>query len=72
MISKTKSRPIEVTTQMLIDAGVNAFALQLLSESLAGKKDIQTFAAIRFQYRGVIYTFEPARREYAPLDPVEG
>jgi hypothetical protein len=50
----------EPTMQMLIDAGINGFALELLSESLAGKKDIRTFKPLRFQFRGVIYTFEPA------------
>lgn len=59
-------RPPKVTTQMLLDARINAFALQLLSKSLAGKKDIRTFKPLRFEYRGVIYTFEPAAESEAP------
>jgi hypothetical protein len=53
----------DVTMQMLLDAGLNAFAFELLSESLAGKKDIKTFKLLRFQFRGVIYTFEPVVKE---------
>lgn len=57
------------TMQMLIDAGLNGFAFELVSESLAGKKDIKTFNRLRFEFRGVIYTLEPAvQREEAAHD----
>jgi len=49
----------EVTTQMLIDAGLNAFGLQLFAESIAGKKDVKTFSPLSFRYRGVKMTIEP-------------
>lgn len=48
-----------ITSQMLINAGLNAFAFELVSESLAGKKDIKTFKRLKFKYKGVIYTLEP-------------
>jgi hypothetical protein len=60
------SKTLKPTMQMLLDAGINGFALALLSESLAGKKDIRTFNPIRFEFRGVIYTFEPAIEEEVP------
>lgn len=50
----------EVQMQHLINAGVNGFAFELVSESLAGKTDIHTFHPLRFQFRGVRYTLEPA------------
>lgn len=59
-MSDTIEEAPQVTTQMLIDAGINAFALMLLSESLAGKKDVRTFKRLRFEFRGVIYTLEPS------------
>lgn len=61
MAEKTNERlPVLLPTmQQLLDAGINGFALELLSESLAGKKDIKTFKPIRFLFRGVIYTLEP-------------
>ncbi len=56
------------TMQNLIDAGLNGFAFELVSESLAGKKDIKTFSVVRFEFRGVIYTLEPAKEPMASLD----
>jgi hypothetical protein len=53
--------PPTVSLQMALDSKLNGFALQLLSESLAGKKDIHTFRPLRFEFRGVIYTLEPAK-----------
>lgn len=53
------SKPPMVTTQMLIDSGINAFGLQLLIESLVDKKDVKTFKPLRFEYRGIIITLEP-------------
>lgn len=49
----------EISMQMLIDAGLNGFAFELVSESLAGKKDIKTFNRLHFSFRGVTYTLEP-------------
>ncbi len=49
----------EVTMQHLIDAGLNAFALQLFVESIANKKDAATFTAIAFRFRGIRFTMEP-------------
>lgn len=54
------SAPPTVTMQQLLDAKLNGFALELLSESLAGKKDIKTFKPLSCQFRGVLYTFQPA------------
>jgi hypothetical protein len=59
--TKESEPVISPSSQMILDAGINVFALQLLSESLAGKKDIKTFRPISFEYRGVIYTLEPAQ-----------
>lgn len=49
----------EVSMQMLIDAGLNGFAFELVSESLTGKTDIKTFKPLHFSFRGVTYTLEP-------------
>lgn len=54
-----ESKPIEVTTQMLIDVGLNAFGLELFAESIAGKKDVKTFDPISFRYKGVRVTISP-------------
>lgn len=51
--------PPEVSTQMLIDAGLNAFGLELFVESIAGKKDFKNFNPISCRYKGVKLTFEP-------------
>jgi len=60
---------LKPTMQMLLDAGINGFALELLSESLAGKKDIKTFKRLRFEFRGVIYTLEPVVPEEPEVSP---
>lgn len=49
----------EVTMQQLIDAGLNAFGLQVFIESIANKKDAATFSPIAFRYRGIKITLEP-------------
>lgn len=49
----------EVTTQMLIDAGLNAFGLQLFIESIAVMKDAATFSPMTFRFRGIKFTMEP-------------
>ncbi len=59
-LRRTVASAPEITTQFLIDAGINAFALKLLSESLAGKKDVKTFNPVKFTYCGVVYTLAPA------------
>jgi hypothetical protein len=53
-------RPVpEVTMQHIIDAGLNAFGLQLFVESVAGKMDAKTFEPFAFKFRGVKVTLEP-------------
>jgi len=49
----------EVTMQQLLDAGFNAFGLQLFIESIADKKDAKDFKAISIRFRGIKITFEP-------------
>lgn len=49
----------EVTMQQLIDAGLNAFGLQLFIESIANKKDAKSFSPLSFRYRGIKITLEP-------------
>jgi hypothetical protein len=48
-----------VTMQMLADAGLNPFALQLFADSVAGKKDAKTFERFAFIYRGIRISMEP-------------
>ena len=45
--------------QQIIDAGLNAFALQLFAESVAGKTDAKTFKPFSFIFRGIKITLEP-------------
>ncbi len=49
----------EVSGQMLIDAGLNVFGLQLFLESVINKKDVKTFNPLIFIYKGVKITLEP-------------
>ena len=49
----------EVSGQMLIDAGLNVFGLQLFLESVINKKDAETFNPLIFIYKGVKITLEP-------------
>ena len=49
----------EVTMQMLFDAGLNAFGLQLFIESIACMKDAKTFSPLSFKFRGIKITLEP-------------
>ncbi len=49
----------DVSMQQLLDAGLNAFGLQLFVESIAGKKDVATFVPFTFRYKGVKITLEP-------------
>lgn len=48
-----------VTMQQIIDAGLNAFGLQLFAESVAGKNDATTFTPFSFIFRGIKITLEP-------------
>lgn len=48
-----------VSMQMLIDAGLNAFGLQLFVESIGDKKDAKTFKPLSFIFRGIKITIEP-------------
>jgi hypothetical protein len=49
----------EVSMQDLLDAGLNAFGLQLFIESIANKADAKDFHPISFKFRGIRITFEP-------------
>jgi len=49
----------EVTMQHLINAGLNAFGLQLFVESIASHKDAGGFKPITFKFRGIKITMEP-------------
>jgi hypothetical protein len=55
---KTGELP-ELGMQQIIDVGLNAFALQLFAESVAGKSDAKTFTPFSFVYRGIKITLEP-------------
>jgi len=57
--SHVEPKPPEVTMQMLIDAGLNAFGLQLFAESVAGKTDAHTFRPFTFIYKNIRITMEP-------------
>lgn len=55
-----EEKPVPVVTmQQIIDAGLNAFGLQLFAESVAGKDDAKTFTPFSFVFRGVKITLEP-------------
>jgi len=56
-------RPAEVTMQMLIDAGFNAFGLQLFCESFADRAKSDFFAPFSFRFRGLKFTVERAEGE---------
>lgn len=49
----------EVSMQQLINAGLNAFGLQLFAESVAGKTDAKSFEPFAFVFRGIKITLEP-------------
>jgi hypothetical protein len=59
-------QPREVTMQDLIDAGLNAFALQLFMESIAERAGADKFDPIRFSFRGILVTL--ARDPDRPFD----
>jgi len=46
----------QVTMQQLIDHGLNAFAVQLLSESIVNKKVTEQ---IKFRFKNVAITIDP-------------
>ncbi len=48
-----------ISGQQLIDAGLNVFGLQLFLESVASKKDADTFEPLSFIYRKIKITIEP-------------
>lgn len=48
-----------VTTQQLINAGLNAFGLQLFIESIANKGDAKEFQPLSFVFRGIRVTMQP-------------
>lgn len=49
----------EVGMQQLLNAGLNAFGLQLFIESIANKKDAKDFKPLSFKFRGIKVTLEP-------------
>ena len=57
------SKPPEVTMQKLIDAGFNAFGLQLFCESFADRAKSDLFAPFSFRFRGLKFTVERAEGE---------
>ena len=59
-MSDDTDKPIpNVTMQQIIDAGLNAFALQLFVESVAGHRDAKTFSPFSFRFRGITITLQP-------------
>jgi hypothetical protein len=50
----------EITGQMILDAGLNLWGLQLFAESVAGKNDSKTFSPFVFLHRGIKVTLEPS------------
>jgi hypothetical protein len=48
-----------VTMQQLVDAGLNAFGLQLFVESICDKKDAKDFRPVIFVYKGLRVTLQP-------------
>jgi hypothetical protein len=51
--------PPVIDMQQMIDAGLNAFGLQLFAESVAGKTDAKTFKPFAFIFRNIKVTLEP-------------
>jgi hypothetical protein len=66
-VQPPKGKVVPVTLQQLIDVGLNGFGLQLFVESVAAKKDANTFEPIRFSYKGILVTLEPD-----PDRPIDG
>jgi hypothetical protein len=53
-------KPIPVVSmQQILDAGLNAFDLQLFAESVAGKTGATTFEPFSFKFRNIKITLEP-------------
>ena len=63
------SKPPVVTLQMLIDAGLNGFGLQLFVESIAdlAAKANGKFDPFTFSYKGILFTCAPD-----PDHPLDG
>jgi hypothetical protein len=58
--SEHEKKPVPVVQmQQIIDAGLNAFGLQLFAESVAGKADAKTFTPFAFIFRNIKITLEP-------------
>jgi hypothetical protein len=49
----------DVTMQQLINAGLNAFGLQLFAESVAGAAGSHTFRPFTFRFRNIRITLAP-------------
>lgn len=58
LLTKHAGAVATVGMQDLINAGLNAFGLQLFVESIATMKDAKTFSPISFVFRGVRVTLE--------------
>jgi hypothetical protein len=63
------TNPPVVTLQMLIDAGLNGFGLQLFVESVAdlAAKSGGKFEPFTFSYKGILFTWAPD-----PNHPLDG
>lgn len=57
MADTTKEVP-KVSMQQLIDAGFNAFGLQLFAESFANRAGKENFEPFTFSFRGLRFTVE--------------
>jgi hypothetical protein len=57
-MSAIEKKVPHVTMQMLIDAGFNAFALQLFVESFANRGGKEPFDPFSFSFRGLRLTVE--------------
>ena len=53
----------DLSSQEIIDAGMNVFGLQLFVDSIARKKDAGTFEPFSFVYRKIKITLSPENRK---------
>jgi hypothetical protein len=59
LLTKHAGSVATVSMQNLLDAGLNAFGLQLFVESIANKKEAKDFKPLSFVFRGIRITLEP-------------
>ena len=55
-MTQAETKVPKVTMQMLIDAGFNAFGLQLFCESFANRAGKDEFTPFTFSFRGLRFT----------------